>query len=318
MIKTADLPYYVNRFMNKYDIDGIVDIDDVVDKIEFTIIDAFTLKPVKGNRIKWLVCILNGTVEVEECTLNVHEGTILIDKSLKDKSLGSYRFVVLHECVHYDLRKEFLTVRKQLMDINAESSNYETDTPKTIVDDIVKNSNQYSCESKIEWQANNIASRILVPSNLLITELAKKYEQYNYFNSNNKERILKIIASDLSELFGASKEEISIRMKQVSFFTNDIDLAPYETPALFPEEKDEIYSADATFKQLIDNNKIIYVNNRCVVNNEKYYNNGSITLYGKNHPRESMIYFKKRNCYYDSYADDELYYARSRKRMVKS
>ena len=185
VIKSVDLPYYVNRFMNKYDIDGIVDIDDVVDKMGLTIIDAFTLKPVKGNRIKGLVCISNGTVEVEECTLNVHEGTILIDKSLKDKSLGSYRFVVLHECVHYDLHKEFLTVRKQLMDINAECSNYETDTPRAIIDDIIKNDNQYSCESKVEWQANNIAGRVLVPSEMLVSELSKKYEEYDYFNSDN-------------------------------------------------------------------------------------------------------------------------------------
>ena len=315
VIKSVDLPYYVNRFMNKYDIDGIVDVDDVVDKMGLTIIDAFTLKPVKGNRIKGLVCISNGTVEVEECTLNVHEGTILIDKSLKDKSLGSYRFVVLHECVHYDLHKEFLTVRKQLMDINAESSNYETDTPRAIIDDIVKNDNQYSCESKVEWQANNIAGRVLVPSEMLVSELSKKYEEYDYFNADNKESILRVIASDLAELFGASKEEICIRMKQVSFFTNDIDLAPYETPALFPEEKEEIYNTDVTFRQLIDDNKVVYVDNRCVINNDKYFNNGSITFYGRKHPNESMIFFKK-NTSYDSYADDELYYVKPTKKLV--
>ena len=315
VIKSVDLPYYVNRFMNKYDIDGIVDIDDVVDKMGLTIIDAFTLKPVKGNRIKDLVCISNGTVEVEECTLNVHEGTILIDKSLKDKSLGSYRFVVLHECVHYDLHKEFLTVRKQLMDINAECSNYETDTPRAIIDDIIKNDNQYSCESKVEWQANNIAGRVLVPSEMLVSELSKKYEEYDYFNSDNKESILRVIASDLAELFGASKEEICIRIKQVSFFTNDIDLAPYETPTLFPEEKEEIYNTDVTFRQLIDDNKVVYVDNRCVINNNKYFNNGAITFYGRRHPNESMIFFKK-NTNYDSYADDELYYVKPTKKLV--
>lgn len=315
VIKTVDLPYYVNRFMNKYDIDGIVDIDDVVDKMGLTIIDAFTLKPVKGNRIKGLVCISNGTVEVEECTLNVHEGTILIDKSLKDKSLGSYRFVVLHECVHYDLHKEFLTVRKQLMDINAESNNYEMDIPRAIIDDIVKNDNQYSCESKVEWQANNIAGRVLVPSEMLVSELSKKYEEYDYFNADNKESILRVIASDLADLFGASKEEICIRMKQVSFFINDIDLAPYETPALFPEEKEEIYNTDVTFRQLIDDNKVVYVDNRCVINNDKYFNNGSITFYGRKHPNESMIFFKK-NTNYDSYADDELYYVKPTKKLV--
>ncbi|MBR3288337.1 MAG: XRE family transcriptional regulator [Lachnospiraceae bacterium] len=315
VIKSVDLPYYVNRFMNKYDIDGIVDIDDVVDKMGLTIIDAFTLKPVKGNRIKGLVCISNGTVEVEECTLNVHEGTILIDKSLKDKSLGSYRFVVLHECVHYDLHKEFLTVRKQLMDINAECSNYETDTPRAIIDDIIKNDNQYSCESKVEWQANNIAGRVLVPSEMLVSELSKKYEEYDYFNSDNKENILRVIASDLAELFGASKEEICIRIKQVSFFTNDIDLAPYETPTLFPEEKEEIYNTDVTFRQLIDDNKVVYVDNRCVINNNKYFNNGAITFYGRRHPNESMIFFKK-NTNYDSYADDELYYVKPTKKLV--
>lgn len=315
VIKSVDLPYYVNRFMNKYDIDGIVDIDDVVDKMGLTIIDAFTLKPVKGNRIKGLVCISNGTVEVEECTLNVHEGTILIDKSLKDKSLGSYRFVVLHECVHYDLHKEFLTVRKQLMDINAECSNYETDTPRAIIDDIIKNDNQYSCESKVEWQANNIAGRVLVPSEMLVSELSKKYEEYDYFNSDNKENILRVIASDLAELFGALKEEICIRIKQVSFFTNDIDLAPYETPTLFPEEKEEIYNTDVTFRQLIDDNKVVYVDNRCVINNNKYFNNGAITFYGRRHPNESMIFFKK-NTNYDSYADDELYYVKPTKKLV--
>ena len=315
IIKTDDLPHFVNRFINKYDIDGIVDIDDVVDKMGLTIIDAFTLKPVSGNRIKGLVCISNGTVEVEECTLNVHEGTILIDKNLKDKSLGSYRFVVLHECVHYDLHKEFLTVRKQLMDLDVECNNSE-ETPKAIIDDIIKNDNVYSCESKVEWQANNIAGRVLVPSGILVTELAKKYEEYDYFKSDDKENILRNIASDLADIFGASKEEICIRMMQVQFFINDIDLAPSVTPTLFPDEKEEMYNNDATFRELIDNNKVVYANNRCVVNDDKYYNNGAITFYGRKHPNESMIFFKK-NTNYDSYADDELYCVKSMKKLIR-
>ena len=316
VIKLQDLPYYANRFMNRYDIDGIVNVDEVVDKMGLTIIDAFTLKPVNGNKIKGLVCISSGIVEVEGCTLNVHEGTILIDKNLKDKSIGSYRFVVLHECIHYDLHKEFLIIRKQLMDINNENNNYdEFDAPKAIVDDIIKNNNQYSCESKIEWQANNIAGRVLVPSEMLISELAKKYEEYDYFNSNNKDRILKIIASDLAKFFGASKEEICIRMKQTSFFIGDIDLAPYETHELFPEEKEEIYNNDLTFRQLIDNGKVVYINNRCIINNEKYFDNGAITLYGKSHPNESMIFFNK-STGYDSYADDELFCTKSHKKLV--
>ena len=202
---------------------------------------------------------------------------------MKEKSLGSYRFVVLHECVHYDLHKEFLTVRKQLMDLDVECNN-SVEMPKAIIDDIIKNDNVYSCESKIEWQANNIAGRVLVPSDMLITELSKKYEEYNYFNSDNKESILRIIASDFAKIFGALKEEM--------------------------------YNADATFRELIDTNKVVYVNNRCIINDDKYYNAGAITFFGRKHPNESMIFFKK-NTNYDSYADDELYCVKSTKKLIR-
>lgn len=128
------------------------------------------------------------------------------------------------------------------MDLDVECNN-SVEMPKAIIDDIIKNDNVYSCESKIEWQANNIAGRVLVPSDMLITELSKKYEKYNYFNSDNKESILRIIASDLAKIFGALKEEM--------------------------------YNADDMFRELIDTNKVVYVNNRCVINDDKYYNAGA-------------------------------------------
>lgn len=317
IIGQNDLQYFVEKIIDKYDIGNIVDIEKLVDKMGLTIIDAYTLKPIRGNKIKGLICISKGSVEVESLTINVNEGTILIDKNLKTKSLGSYRFVVLHECIHYELHKEFLTIRRQLMNITAENYNYENiDEPRAIIDDVLKNGNQNSCESKIEWQANSIAGRVLVQSDTLIRELAKKYDEYNYFHSDNKEYILKIIASDLAETFGTSREEMLIRMKQTSFFTSDIDLVPYETNTLYKEEKEEIYNTDTTFKELIDNNKIIYVNNRCLINDDKYIRDGKLTFYAMKHPHEAMLRFKKKNKGYDRYADDELFYTKSIKEVI--
>ena len=307
IIKQSDLPYFTKRFIDKYDIGSIVNIENVASKMGLTIIDAFSLKPVRKNKVKGLICISKGRVDVEGFTINVEEGTILIDKNLKDKSIGSYRFVVLHECVHYDLHKEFLTVRRQLMNICSENYNYDEEMPKAIIDDVIKNSNQESCESKVEWQANSIAGRVLVQEDVLVNELAKKYEEYNYFYADDKESLLKLIASDLAKTFGSSKEEMLIRMKQVSFFINDIDLAPYETSTLYPEEKNELYENDTTFKELIDKNKIVYIGNHCVVNNDRYVRDGRMTFYAKNNPREAMLHFRKRNKGYDRFADDELY-----------
>ena len=307
IIKSSDIPYFTKRFIEKYDIGSIVEIENVVSKMGLTIIDAFALKPVRKNKIKGLISISKGRVDVEGFTINVDEGTILIDKDIKEQSLGSYRFVILHECVHYELHKEFLTVRRQLMNICSENYNYDEEMPKAIVDDILKNNNKELCESKVEWQANSIAGRVLVQDDTLINELAKKYDEYNYFYSDNKESLLKLIASDLAKDFGSSREEMLIRMKQVSFFINDIDLAPYETNTLFPEEKNELYENDTTFKELIDKNKIIYIGNYCVVNDERYVRDGKMTFYAKNNPLESMLRFRKKSWGYDRYADDELY-----------
>lgn len=311
IIKPSDLPYFTKRFIEKYDIGSIVDIENVASKMGLTIIDAFKLKPIRKNKIKGLICISKGRVDVEGFTIKVDERTILIDKDLKEQSIGSYRFVILHECVHYELHKEFLTARKQLMNICSENFNYDEDMPKAIVDDILKNNNKESSESKVEWQANSIAGRVLVQDDQLINELAKKYDEYNYFYSDNKESLLKLIASDLAKIFGSSREEMLIRMKQVSFFTNDIDLAPYETNTLFPEEKNELYENDTTFKELIDKNKIVYIENHCIVNDGKYIQGGKMTFYAKNNPRESMLHFRKKKWGYDRYADDELYNLRA-------
>ena len=105
-----------------------------------------------------------------------------------------------------------------------------------------------------------------------------------------------------------------IRIKQENIFTYDIDLAPLKTNILYKDEMAELYNSDKTFKELIDSKKIIYANNRCIVNDRNHLEDIGITFFGYNNDGKNMLYFKKDG---DSLTsdDDTLKLTRAKKVM---
>lgn len=168
------------------------------------------------------------------------EGNVIfIDKDLmKTKGLGSFRFTILHEFIHYDKHKYYMALKRILND-------------------------KYT-NIKVEEQANGIAARLLVPTNDLIYKMQEYYETNDFLFCANKKRVLYQIINKLSSNYECSKELLKNRIDDSKILTYGImlDNSTYITN----EEYEELYKSDKNFRDKVDSKEIIKIDNQCYLN----------------------------------------------------
>lgn len=278
-IKSNDMPLLTCLFMNKYDVLAPVDIEKVIYNVGLFVNDTYELEDTQA-----LICLTDGLLKVKGQVINASENTIYIDKNLKDTfGMGCYRFVILHEAIHFEYHNYYLTLRRL-------ASN--CDEKHSLASNILKKTDdKYSDISRIEWQANSAAAQILVPTDMLSNKLVEKIDEYSYYTSSNREALINKICKELAVFFKCSYQVMAIRINQVGMF--DIKLKTNETTFITKDEALEVYKTNDTFKYLIDTRKVVYRHNRCVINKNKYFNNNTITSYAFRNPEESMLIFAK-------------------------
>ena len=204
------------------------------------------------------------------------ENTILIDKNhISNYGIGSYRFNVLHEMVHFEYHKYYLTLKRQLSDYTYAIS----DNIKPL--------------KRIEEQANKVASLLLVPSEELYSKLLDNYMKYDFFIANDKFTLLNRISNQLSDYFNCSKTCMHQRIKAINFYTGGIDLTEIDNTYINEDEVNYIYNSNEEFKELIDSKQVVYSNKRCVINTTTNFDNNTITHYAYKNPRTSMLTFSR-------------------------
>ena len=105
--------------------------------------------------------------------LEVSKGTIVVDPSIKDfRNQGSYNNTVVHEIVHWLLHRNYQECRMIT----------EVGSKATFVDNPNIDSNNWTQDDWMEWHANSIAPRLLMPKkttkqkvNELFTDYSLKY-----------------------------------------------------------------------------------------------------------------------------------------------
>lgn len=82
----------------------------------------------------------------------------------------------------------------------------------------VNDSEKWSAEDWMEWQANGIATKILMPSNTTKLKINALYKKYK-INENEKENLhkIEIIIDELSQFYGVSKQAAKVRMKELGY-----------------------------------------------------------------------------------------------------
>ncbi|HFU4479719.1 TPA: ImmA/IrrE family metallo-endopeptidase, partial [Streptococcus suis] len=213
-------------------------------------------------------------------SLLVPKGTIVVDPTVKDfRNQGSYNNTVVHEVVHWLLHKDYQECRMLT----------HTDGKNIFVDNSKIESTNWTQDDWMEWHANSIAPRLLMPKkttkqkvNELITNYSLKY------TSDQRIEMFEQIIDDLASFFQVSRLAAKIRLHQLGYhefegiynFVGDQYLRSYscELRAMSSNQSFTISFANACmlnwtnehFRELMDSNRYVYVDSHFCLNNSKY------------------------------------------------
>ncbi len=215
-------------------------------------------------------------------------GTILIDDRVFFlRNYGSVRHTIIHECIHWYLHRKTFILAKLMK--QAESGF------KCCITGHMQSHEQSNDAWFLEWQANKIAAKVLVPEPVL-----KSLK----FEGSMADSVKKVAA-----FFGVSIQVAKIRMIECGFnlaegvfdYCDGRYLKPYafRKDALKSDETYTIGCQDLIIEKmknpelgsLMDKTQLVYTDSHLVVNCPKYVENKELTEYARMHLDECAIKF---------------------------
>lgn len=152
--------------------------------------------------------------------------TILVEKDLKDdpSQYGRYNFTLLHETAHQILSRLY------------------PDTQKAVQNRVVcylGHNPQYPIHDWSEWQADNLASALLLPVEIVMSAL------YRFDLENGIEILNKVFRPreyerfcEMAKFLGASKQSLAIRLIRLGLLKKEYLKNPYELVDVEKEDDD--------------------------------------------------------------------------------
>lgn len=212
--------------------------------------------------------------------LEVSKGTIVVDPSIKDfRNQGSYNNTVVHEIVHWLLHRNYQECR-MITEVGSKS---------TFVDNPNIDSNNWTQDDWMEWHANSIAPRLLMPKKTTKQKVNELFTDYSLkYTADQRINMFEQIIDDLAEFFQVSRLAAKIRLQQLGYnefegiynFVGDKYLRSYscELRAMASNQSFTISFANACilnwqnkhFRELMDSNRYVYVDSHYCLNNSKY------------------------------------------------
>jgi hypothetical protein len=238
----------------------------------------------------------------------VKRGTILVDPNIYFmRNLGCWNNTVIHECIHWEKHKKYHELAG-MYDKSAARISCQVQER----DRYKKNA---SPEDWMEWHANGIAPRVLMPkvtTTRKIEELIAKHEVL--LGTGNRLDIMEGVLFELADFFQVPRMAAKIRMidlgyrevEGVAIYVDDHYISSY---AFAAESKSRTqtfsislsdaffeYFVNPAFRSLIDSGNFTYVDGHYVINDPKYVQRssfGGVTLtdYAKLHVDECCIRF---------------------------
>ena len=220
-IYAKDLDKHAEKFLERYCPQALKEpmplpIKEIVEQMGLTVYHA----PLPGG-IFGRTYFNDANVEVygnKACTeiveKSISPGTVLVNPDVFFmRNIGSVNNTVIHECVHWDKHYKFFELQKLLNpDIQAISC--------AVVEEYKKKPNQLEYElSWMEWQANALTPKILIPAN---TGKSKLSEILNRLRSSfhghlRNGYIMELAISEFADFFKVSTTAAKIRAVELGF-----------------------------------------------------------------------------------------------------
>lgn len=164
-VYAKDLDKHAEKFLERYYPQALetpmpLPINEIINKMGLTVFYAPLTNGVFGQTYFNTATVDTYTSLVcrEIVSTEIQSGTILVNPDVFFmKNIGTCNNTIIHECVHWDKHYKFFELQK-LLNLKHQAISC------AVVEDYRKNLNQLEDElSWMEWQANSIAPKILIP-----------------------------------------------------------------------------------------------------------------------------------------------------------
>lgn len=243
--------------------------------------------------------------------LAVKRGTILVDPTVYFlRTVGSVNNTIVHECVHWDKHRMFFEL-EHLYNKDAHSISCK-------VNEGTKQDDKRSPLDWMEWQANALAPRILMPAaptRAKIDELIATAKQN--LQTEKTSEIVESVVLALSDFFVVSKVAAKIRMIDLGYpeaagVCNYVDghyvssysfekdaLKKGQTFTIGAQDALAEYAMNPDFRKTVDSGNYIYVDGHYCINSPIYVSSNEdgdvlLTDYGRQHIDECCLVFDLR------------------------
>lgn len=248
-----------------------------------------------------------------------NKGSILVDKDVVFKrNVGS----VIHECVHWELHKVFHEVK---MVLDKDHSQVSSWTEENLAD-----SSMWTSLDWMEWQANGIAPRILMPKVQTRIKIRELFQTLTLVNPDiSRSELVQEVVDNLATFFEVSRQAAKIRMIDLGFkeangvynYLDDrymhnfaFELEAFDKGSSYTITSNDLcfeYCFNESFRQIIDRNKFIYVDNHLCLKDKKFIymtKDGPImTDYAYEHMDECCLIFKVKSKNFTSISNETYY-----------
>lgn len=210
IIHKKDLDSIADEFLSQFFPEALekptpVPIADIAEKMGLRIIQGYRITD--DFSVFGEICFSDGQIAAydlfksKKYMLDVHRGTILIDAyTFWERNLGCIKNTIAHEVFHWYRHRIYAAIKQILKDqkfIACRCPSEEIYPPK---------GEKWTDEQRMEWQANSIAPRILMPLKTFRQKVDELYSKYDYFSSPIKPTVLRCIADDLASFYGCRFE----------------------------------------------------------------------------------------------------------------
>lgn len=279
ILKKENLEKEATAFLEKYCPEALADPMPV--PIEKIATEDLKLTVLQGHRISGdfsvlgQICFSKGKVMVQDifqCSeeeVEVSRGTILIDAyTYMDRNIGAVNNTLAHEVYHWHRHRLYAAIKQILK--NEKFIAHRCPVNMTYP----KENEEWSDEQRMEWQANNLAPRILMPLESFKKKVDELYLKYDFEHSELKLATLTNIADDLAKFFVVSRQSALIRMTETGFPEAQMVLQQFDDNNVHSyislEDVFYEYSNNRDFRKLLDSGKFKYVEGYVIINDDKY------------------------------------------------
>lgn len=250
-----------------------VPIAEIAEKMGLEVIQGFRISD--DFSIFGEICFSAGTVdtfdifECEKAKLDVKRGTVIIDAyTYWERNIGCVNNTIAHEVFHWYKHRLYAAVKQLLRKEKLIACRCPVEEVYPDKED------EWTDEQRMEWQANSIAPRILMPLQTFKMKVDELYTQYRYEDSPIKPLVLTCIADDLARFYGVSRQSALIRMIEVGHkeATSVIQFEKESGTHSYISEEDAFheYSNNEEFRKLVDTGLFTFVDGYFVINDSDY------------------------------------------------